>query len=979
MKKIIIILLICILSTFKSFANTKIDSLKNRLNYTESKEKIKTLNDISFAYCSIDGDSTLKYAKKAIQLSDKISYSLGKARALKNIGILYYFKSDFSKSLSYYQQSRNIYKSIKDETGEAKILNNITLLYAGWGDYKEALKYGLMALRIHEKHGATIEISGTLNNIGLIYDNINEYDSALVYFKKSLKIVANTKNNRVIANTLNNIGSVYRDWSDYDNALIYFNKSLLLREKIGNKIGIATSENNIGEIYALSGKYKKSIKHYQKALRLREELDSKQGIASTLLHIGEVYIDWKDYERAIDYFQEALKIQKQIKSKQGIAKSLNSIGNIYSVLNLYDKAIDYYQEALKINEAIGNKLGVANSYENIGNIYLNKQKNYKASLMFFNKALLINKKINNNEGLISVLNDIGCYYKEIKDYKRAIKYLTESVNIARKYNLCNKIIDNDKLLSEIYETLGNYQKSLLYYKHYRVLKDSIFNEKSEETLADFQTKYKISKKEKEIKILKQEKKLNEYKLKKQTLIRNIFILGFIVVIILIGLIIYAYILKKNANKILTQQKAQIQSQKKELELTNINLKRAKQEAEEANNSKSLFLSNMSHEIRTPMNAIIGFANLLTKTQLNQKQLSYTDNIINSGDNLMVVINDILDFSKIEAGKLTLEKIEFNINELIIKLIDTLTIQALKKHINIISDIEEDIPKIIIGDPVRLNQILINLIGNAIKFANTNSYVRLELKLQEQSSSKVCIMFNIIDNGEYIPRDKADSIFECFSQANSDTTRKFGGTGLGLSIVKRLIDLQEGEIKVVSDKNGTTKFSFHLNFDLSNNSSKVKIANPEVVLGRCHKKNLHILIVEDNVINQTLFIDMIESWNSSIKIDVAANGAISLDMLQNEDYDLILMDIQMPVMDGYEATKRIRENFPPPKNQIPIIAVTAHALIEEKSKCINAGMNDYISKPFTPENLFNKIKIYTCKYIKKGSKNIDISEFVCRGI
>ncbi len=978
MKKYTIILLIFIFITSENFANTKIDSLKLRLKTTENKEKIKTLNDLSFAYCFIDGDSTLKYSKEAIQLSDKISYAVGKARSLKNIGILYYFKSDFEKSLSYYKQSLEIYKSIGNETGEAKVLNNISIVYLQLGELKDALKYNFKALRIHEKNGNTDQISSSLNNIGVIYQNINEYDSSLLYFNKSLELVKNKSNNREIANTLNNIGSVYRDWSDYDNALIYFNKSLKLRKEVNNKRGIATSENNIGEIYSLLGKYKESIKHYQKALKLREELGNKQGIASTLLHIGKVYIDWKDYERAIDYFQEALKIQKQIKYKQGIAKSLNNIGNIYYLLDLYDKAIDYYQEALIINKKIGNKLGMANSYESIGLIYLNKKNNYKESLLFLNKALLINKKINNKEGQISVLKDIGCYYEKTKDYKKAIKYFTKSINIAKEHNLCTEIINNYRSLSGIYEIKGNYKKSLQYYQKYHILNDSIFNEKSKTIIADFQAKYNTSKKEKEIQILKQEKKINEYELKKQTLIRNLFILGFFIGLIFIGLIIYAYLLKKRANKILTLQKEKIQFQKKKLEITNNLLEKAKKIAEESNNSKSLFLSNMSHEIRTPMNAIVGFANLLTKTQLNQKQLSYTDNIITSGNNLMVVINDILDFSKIEAGKLSLEKIKFNINELIHKLIATLTIQASNKHVKIKYYIDKAIPEIIIGDPVRLNQILANLIGNAIKFSNKNEDVKLELKLQS-INNKVRILFDIIDIGEYIPENKTISIFESFSQANPDTTRRFGGTGLGLSIVKRLIDLQEGEINITSKKDGETKFSFHLDFDLSNGTGKSNLLNHEVVLGKCHKKNLQILVVEDNVINQSLFVDLIKEWNKKINVDIASNGKISLEMLQNKEYDLILMDIQMPIMDGYEATKIIRHEFQLPKNQIPIIAITAHAMIEEKEKCIKVGMNDYISKPFTPENLFNKIKIYTCKYIKKGSKNIDISDFECRGI
>jgi signal transduction histidine kinase/CheY-like chemotaxis protein/HPt (histidine-containing phosphotransfer) domain-containing protein len=420
--------------------------------------------------------------------------------------------------------------------------------------------------------------------------------------------------------------------------------------------------------------------------------------------------------------------------------------------------------------------------------------------------------------------------------------------------------------------------------------------------------------------------------------------------------------KKSSKHHIMLQKAlrQIEIQKNDLEiaLETINeqkreLEKANKEIRESSRMKEVFLANTSHEIRTPLNAIIGFTNLLLNGELNSAHRKYIENIKASGNNLLVVINDILDFSKIESGKLTLEQIEFNFVNLIKHTISTLQVKSQEKQIELKYDISADIPEIIIGDPVRLNQILINLLGNALKFTNPNGHVRLIATTGKTAEGFVKILFKVEDNGIGIPRDKLNEIFQSFTQAESDTTRKYGGTGLGLSIVKQLIELQNGEITVESTLGKGTAFTFYVILKPGNKISDTHIKHQKNEIDSTSADNMKILLVEDNIINQQLAFDTLKSWNKRINIELANNGRIALEKVEKFDYDLVLMDIQMPEMDGNEATQCIRK-LPAPKNHTPIMAMTAHALKNERENCLNMGMDDYISKPFDPEELFMKV-------------------------
>jgi CheY-like chemotaxis protein len=380
--------------------------------------------------------------------------------------------------------------------------------------------------------------------------------------------------------------------------------------------------------------------------------------------------------------------------------------------------------------------------------------------------------------------------------------------------------------------------------------------------------------------------------------------------------------------------------------------KARELAENSMKVKEIFLANMSHEIRTPMNAILGFTRLLYETELSKEQRGFIDAIHFSGENLLVIINDILDLSKIQSGKMTIEKCDFNILDLVSGIISVFRPKAQEKGLRLICKTDQHLPVMIKGDPVRLNQVLTNLLSNALKFTEKGS-VSLEVGAITTQSQDVLFEFKVKDSGIGIAADKHRGIFENFVQASDDTTRKYGGTGLGLAIVKDLVSLQEGKISVDSDPGKGSTFTVHLPFEKVNETttqlSTQTFSSQDTLV---QMRGAAILVVEDNAVNQLLVKKVLEKTGCTI--DIASNGIEAIACLKSRKYDVVLMDVQMPEMDGYEATTYIRTKFSAPLSQIPIIAMTAHAFGSDVTQCISVGMNDYISKPFKAEDLYAKI-------------------------
>ena len=383
------------------------------------------------------------------------------------------------------------------------------------------------------------------------------------------------------------------------------------------------------------------------------------------------------------------------------------------------------------------------------------------------------------------------------------------------------------------------------------------------------------------------------------------------------------------------------------------LTREKEIAEGAVNSKQQFLSNMSHEIRTPMNAIVGFTKVVLKTNLTEKQKEYINAIKVSGDALIVLINDILDLAKVDSGKMTFEQTPFKLSTSIAAMLHLFETKIQEKNLKLIKEYDTTIPSVLVGDPVRLHQIILNLVSNAVKFTAKGKITVGVHKLKEDADT-VIIEFTVSDTGIGIPQNSLANIFDDFQQATSQTSRIYGGTGLGLAIVKQLVEPQGGTVTVKSKEGVGSVFSFILPFKKTNE----KILDDTEVTESLKTvlNNIHILVVEDIPLNQLLMKTLLEDFGFAM--DIANNGKIAIEKLKKNQYDIILMDLQMPEMDGFETTEYIRNKM---KLQTPIIALTADVTTVDVEKCKAIGMNDYISKPVDEKILYNKI----IRYLKRS--------------
>lgn len=383
-------------------------------------------------------------------------------------------------------------------------------------------------------------------------------------------------------------------------------------------------------------------------------------------------------------------------------------------------------------------------------------------------------------------------------------------------------------------------------------------------------------------------------------------------------------------------------------------------AENAVKAKQQFLSNMSHEIRTPMNAIIGFTKVVLKTHLNSKQKEYLDAIKISGDALIVLINDILDLAKVDAGKMSFEKTPFELKSSISSMLHLFETKIQEKNLKLIKQYDSNIPVVIVGDPIRLHQIILNLISNAVKFTSKGK-ITVAVRLIEEDIENTTVEFAVTDTGIGIPEEKIVAIFDNFQQASSATSSTYGGTGLGLAIVKQLVESQGGSIKVISKEGEGTTFSFRLTFEKTTTNAEEET---EILAVDKIGKNIKILVVEDIPLNQLLMKTLLDDFG--FECDIAKNGKIAIEKMKINSYDLVLMDLQMPKMNGFEATEYIRKKM---NSNIPIIALTADVTTVDLDKCKSVGMNDYIAKPVDERLLYNKIVSIIRQALDKNNKEI----------
>ncbi len=711
------------------------------------------------------------------------------------------------------------------------------------------------------------------------------------------------------------------------------------KHRYWGKLFLADAMNNRGFANKSRGNINKALELYFQALRLREDISYEIGIASSYNNLADIFSNQGDTIRALQYHYKSMDIREKLQDQHGIAQSLNNIGQTYLSMNKIDKSLPYLNKSIEMFREIGGQGGLGKALYTLSLVQF-YQKKYIDARQSLEESLHILYDLHDDENIALTILQIGNIDFEENKTKGAEEKCKQVIIISQAGQFLAIEGMAYRLLSRIFEHKGNHERALEFYKKHIEIKEKINNISIQNYTAQYQYAYEYAKKDA---IAYSEKAQLKKDSNLKIIIYSLAAFGFF---LLSSILLYFYRLRLKASKILEEKNKQI-----ELALTR---------AETSERFKSQFLSNVSHEIRTPMNAIFGMSNLLTDTPLDVQQKSYLSAINNSSENLLLIINDVLDFSKLEAGKMILEQTPFQISKVIDDVHNTLQFKAQEKGLTFSCKKDEKINDYLLGDGFRIYQVLINLVSNAIKFTEKGN-VEVNVECSEDSENKQKIKFSVKDTGVGIPKNKLQNIFESFQQASNDIARQYGGTGLGLSISQQLVALRNGKIEVESEPSKGSLFYFTLEYDKSDKDAFEKAHGTPKIEDPQKLKNLKILLAEDNEYNRILAVDSLKKTLRHVTIHEVETGAQVLKAVMDYDYDLILMDINMPEMNGYEATIQIRSFFPADKKDIPIIALTAYSREEEEKKCYEVGMNNLVTKPFKMHQLLNAItKIISLK-------------------
>ncbi len=793
-------------------------------------------------------------------------------------------------------------------------------------------------------------------------------DSARAFGSRILEYSKEKQNKKWEATTYRFIGNTYAIQGKYLEALDYFSRSHELHAQLSDRKAMATTFNNIGTTYYELGNFTKALDYLLQGLKIAEDFNDKVNLARVTNNLGNVFIRQKDHEKALEYLNYSLKLKLDLGDQRTLVNAYNNVALVYSDLNQFDLALKNLLKSAELAEDVGDKRGVARAYNNIGELY-NKQGKYAKALEYLNKGIRIKNDIGDTEGLITAyLYRGGGTYLSMGKYQLAKTDCEKSLNLAEASGVLIAQKEACECLSRVWEKLGNYNRSLAYYKQSIQAKDSLFNQDKAKEITRQEMQYQFERQQLADSIAfntqKAEQELRYTRaISKQRNKVNLVIFG------TIGLLLVGGLYWRSRQKTLKlKQEREVISRLKQVDRL-----------------KDQFLANTSHELRTPLNGIIGLSESLkdgVAGRLPEKAIENLDMIVHSGKRLSNLVNDILDFSKLKNEDLSLaiQTIDiFPIAELVIKVSSTL---AKGKDLKVINSISKTVP-LVLADENRLQQILYNLVGNAIKFTEQGT-----VDITATVVSDV-LKISVSDTGIGIPKEKFESIFKSFEQVDGSASRTYGGTGLGLTVTKQLVELHGGSIEVESVLGQGTTFSFTLPISQEKRDRVVPVhtepriqqvqysttdtAAEEVRDTHIQHADLTILIVDDEPINRRVLENHLTV--AGYKVVEVGSGKEALERIQNGGaFDLILLDIMMPNMSGYEVCETIRKKYS--SSELPIVMLTAKNRVSDLVTGFNVGANDYLTKPFSKNELLSRIKTHLNLYgIHKATSRFVPSEFL----
>jgi signal transduction histidine kinase/CheY-like chemotaxis protein len=726
-------------------------------------------------------------------------------------------------------------------------------------------------------------------------------DSSIHYLRRASDYILNAGELPTTAIVATDLGRYYRSIGYYDRALNFFERALGIYKHTRDSVNIWWSINRIGQTYHDKGDFKLAIEQYEKSMQYISDPEDLPRELVTITAIAISYYRMGDYDAAEMYYRQAYPhIFKEPLTRFRSPVCYN-LGRILIEKGQYDEADDFLE------------LAYSSQAQMYPHAVRSATRTYQA-------------RIERIQG----------------DYKKAEQRLFQADSVLKSHGIDDSITRQlwYREGSLLAEAQGNMGKALDIQRQLADYTDSLNTANLESTISTLKNEYELEFKDRvDAELLAEEER--------QRQLSTLTMLMLSVSILIIGFLFISLRGKQKHNADLLEKQKEIENANSELVATNSELVVAKQQAEVANLAKSNFLSIMSHEIRTPLNALIGATDFIITDNPPESQKEFLGVLKVSSSNLLYLVNNILDLGRLESGKVQPEATAFNLRELLNGLYNSSSLNAREKNLPVKFDFDSNISEFISGDPYLLGQVIQNLLSNAIKFTESGM-VSLDAELVEKSDDQEVVRFRISDTGIGIPKENHSIVFERFTQGSVDTNRKFGGSGLGLAICSRIIELLDSKLNLQSDEGLGTTFDFEIKF------KRVKhlIQNAEPAIVKKSLENVRILIVEDNEFNVVVMRRLLERWKVGT-IDVAYNGLQALEKVRENHYDVILTDIHMPEMDGFETTRQIR-NMGGQWENLPIFAISADIQPETREKAIQAGVDDVISKPFIPDDVYNRI-------------------------
>lgn len=719
---------------------------------------------------------------------------------------------------------------------------------------------------------------------------------------------------------------------------ILFSLSISAQKSIDDDPEIVQNNINYRITQALSAlenyNYYEAQNNLDEALELAEKLDNKK--SSGLIHTikGRLQFINDEEDNAIKSLNKAIEIQRITKDDANLADSYKTLGEVFVKKKDFSQASDYFKSAKNLFQQEGLDAGLAETLLAEGKAFMLNQR-YSRARSVIEQSLAQAKKINALKTQSDALINHGVIYSKLGDHEKALTYANEGLQIAKENKYTNILNEGYLVASDINQNIGNYKLSTEYLKLHIKLSDSLRNIKSTFSSKDREIQNKLNdeiEKNKEVveklETFEDDKNLNT--------LTSILSVALITILSLLTLSLY----KNNNIRLKTNNM---------LHKKNGELIIAKEKAELASKTKANFLSTVTHELRTPLYAVTGLSNMLLDENPKPEQVQHLKSLKFSGDYLLTFINDILQINKIEANKVEVEPESFNLKKKINNIVLALNNSAQDNNVKIHFEYDKDLPENFIADQLKISQILINLVGNSIKFTKDGD-IWIRVYKIEQKDSTYTLRFEVEDNGIGISQEKQDNMFESFSQGSIQINRKYGGTGLGLSIVKGLIDILKGKIYVKSELEKGTTFYFEIPLEYTSveEAKEKKVTYFSGNVEDLDLTKVKILVVEDNKINQMITKKILTKMN--LKCDIIDNGEDAVDMIKANNYDIILMDIHMPGISGMEATKRVRAF----DKELTIFALTAVTIEDKMHEFEEAGFTDIIPKPFKQEEFEKKL-------------------------